>query len=96
MAPLKQKPSSKFKNFINKLKDKYKNFKLFTQRKILDLIKFLVNLDISWIFIFASTYLFNFTYPWYYRLIGSFGVYYSFKILVEELGKLIKLTNRGK
>lgn len=94
MAKLNPK-HKKVQQMLDKLKSSTTNKKLLIRNRILDLIRFILNIDIGWLFVFATTYLFNFTYPWEWRLIGSVGLYYSFKIFIKEVKGLVGIMNKG-
>ena len=86
----------KIQNILNSLNSKADNQKLLFKKRILNLIEFFVNLDIGWLFVFLSTYLFNFTYPWEWRLIGSIGIYYVYGIFIDSVKEVVKILNKVK
>ena len=67
-----------------------KNFMLKTTLAILKTIKYVLNLDVGFIFLFFATYLFNSTYPWHWRLLGCFGLYMIYKMLLKDYRGLSK------
>ena len=86
----------KIKEMLNNLNSTVVNQKLLFQKRVLNLIEFFVNLDIGWLFVFLSTYLFNFTYPWEWRLIGSVGIYYVYRIFIDSVKEVVKILNKVK
>lgn len=85
----------KFKQNKSKLKFKlnrmYDNILLF----IRNIIKFILNIDIGFIFVFCATYLFNSTYDWRLRLVGSFGLYYVYNLIIKNIKEFIILNRKN-
>jgi hypothetical protein len=84
--------------YINKYTPRIKSFKTNISLRIkkysLKLIEFIVNIDISFIYIFALSYFFLPTIPLWIRVIGSWGIYHSYKLLVEDITRIVVIKNR--
>lgn len=78
---INKKKFAKFKYDINILVQTMQIF-------FVAVVKLLMNIDIGFIFIFMLTYLFNYTYPWYFRLIGSFGMYHVLMSIKQSLKEM--------
>jgi hypothetical protein len=87
----KAKKYTKVKKFLNFAKKFVNDLLLRLKSFVLIIVKFIVNIDISFLFIFAATYLFDFSYPWQYRLIGSFGLYYVYSFIVNNVKEICKI-----
>jgi hypothetical protein len=72
-----KKALSKIKFYLNKIWEKILLL-------VLNIMKLIINTDISFIFLFFATYLINYTYPWYYRLIGSLGLWVIYKNILKD------------
>jgi hypothetical protein len=59
-------------------------------KKAIELLK---EVDIDFIFLFLATYLIMHYNPWYFRLIGSIGVMYIYKLIIKDI---IMMIMRGK
>lgn len=69
----------------DKIKYKLKNFKIKVKNFPKKVLALLGRIDIDFFFLFLASYFFNYTYPWYYRLIGAIGVVYIYKILIRDI-----------
>lgn len=73
----------KIELFLTRLNEK-------TQSLIVKVLKFILNLEVGFVFLFMATYIVNYTYPWEYRLIASIGVYVVYKMVVEDVKEILK------
>lgn len=89
---VKQKKRKQNKSKLNfKLNKLNENILLF----IRNILKLILNIDISFVFVFCATYLFNYTYDWKLRLIGSFGLYYVYNIIIKNIKEFIILNRKS-
>jgi len=69
----------------DRVRYKLKNWKIKIKNIPKKTSALLGNIDIDFFFLFLASYFFNYTYPWYFRLIGAIGVVYIYKILIRDI-----------
>lgn len=66
------------------------------QLNIIKVVKFIVNIDITPVFIFAASYAISTDFPWYYRIISSIGIYIIYKILIKDIKEIIIIRGQPR
>ena len=95
-----EKLQSKIKKQTAKSKSKFK-FKIEAiiqdiQLLIIKTVKFIVNIDITPIFIFAASYAISTDFPWYYRIIASIGIYIIYKMLIKDIKEITIIRGQSR
>ena len=80
----------KVKNYRNKIIHKSIRMKDILKNFILSMISFVVNIEITPLFLLMASYAIGYEYPLKYRFIGAIGVYVIYKMLLSDIKSVVK------
>lgn len=83
------KKTTKLDELMNKIKNKWLLFKRKTSESII--VRLILNIDLEFLFVSALLYYLNPKFAIWLYIIGGFGIYYTYKIVVGDISHWVNL-----
>ena len=85
MDKAKPKLPGKFVQLWSKIKFRTKTISIKILDKIRKVYQYVINFDIDFIFVFAASFLIIHPYLIWQRLLFSFGIVYTYKLIIKDI-----------